>query len=174
MSDTQLKALKEVEVKMNETQHLLEQLINDGGEEKEKEFCVVSVESSQQSSVSPAHPEDTADKATDGDISTRSMTTRETAPWYSAELGGRFTAIRLNITQFTMHYAAHITLYTVDDGVETECATHITAMEDRWTENSWTVTCQDAGTGFKISAFPRPWWTTTPLILAEILVEVQQ
>ena len=151
MSDTQLKTLE------------------DGGEEKE--FCVVSVESSQQSSVISTFPDGTADKATDGDISTMSETAFEPAPWYSAELGGRFTAIRLNITQFSMGNTHHLTIYTLENGVETECARH--NEDELWRDRPWSAMCQNAGTGFKISAVPKPYRTTTNMILQEITVEVQ-
>ena len=85
------------------------------------------------------------DKATDGDMSSGSLTAFdfEPVPWYSAELGGRFTAIRLNIMQFSMGYT-----YITD---------HLTINEaELRKDNPWIVLCQNAGTGFKISAVPKP------------------
>ena len=191
MSDTQLTSLKEVmesleelEEKLNETQYLLEDqqeelikskelleyLIDGGGEEKE--FTLVNVTSSLLSSATAAYPNGTADKATDGDINTTAITSYEYEPYYSAELGVRFTAIKLNISEYT--FGADI-VYIVDNGVETECARRV---EPSTTKSfTWEVLCQNAGTGFKISAVPVYAFnraTVTYLELAEVTVEVKR
>ena len=129
-----------------------------------QEFSVVSVTSSRLSS---------ADRATDGDITTNALTGFEAAPWYSAELGDTFSAIRLTIVGYTGRFTASHTVYTVNNGVETECAKRV--EEERRKSFIWTVVCENAGNGFKITAGPDPeavLWIRASLSVYEVTVEV--
>ena len=162
--------LEDQQEELIKSKELLEYLIDGGGEEEE--FTLVNVKSSLLSSATAAYPDRTADKATDGDINTTAITSYEYEPYYSAELGVRFTAIKLNISEYT--FGADI-VYIVDNGVETECARR---FEPSTTKSlTWEVLCQNAGTGFKISAVPVYAFnraTVTYLELAEVTVEVKR
>lgn len=131
------------ESELEETQIKLEDLL------KDREVCGLLTRAKVVSSrLSSVLTNNTADKATDGRSDTEAATETENYPWYSAELGVRFSRIQLSMRlfQFTErqqdehHFDpmdSSFTVYTVDEGVKTRC-------RDRETS------CHTAGTGFKI------------------------
>jgi len=92
--------------------------------------------------------QNTADKATDNKPNSFASTNFEKTPVYTAQLDSRFKGIQLNITGYT-HFPCLLTIYTVDNGVETICSQP--EMDKAGTY--WkTVGCKSSGSGFKIVA----------------------
>lgn len=170
------KEIKEALEKLDKIKKQLEDLIDDGpipaitfyNVHEEKEFFRVDVAFSKLSSVQNWN--NASDKATDGDVTTAAVTKFEALPWYSAELGLRFSAIKLNITGFLIFSAEkYQTVYTVDNGVETLCAKLRIQQRKKF---NWTVICETPGTGFKISA-SRDNGESTAVNLYEVTIEVK-
>ena len=178
MSETERKTLKEAVEKLQETKKQLivmkKQLdaLIDGKEEEKARFTRVDLATSRMSSMMGLSDKQqwSADKATDGYEGTSAKTSAGMAPWYSAQLGVRFSAIRLNITGTTSYATESTTIFTVDEGVETECETR-----GELGKFSWTVECPNTGTGFKIMVKRQPESSFSPyLTINEVTVEIQQ
>jgi len=118
------------------------------------------------SSLSTNNYNGNAADATDGDTSTRAQTDKELTPWYKADLGRRFTGIQLHIQGYSWVDTGAVTVYIMDNDVETQCSTRVVKSDYRWT-----VSCPNAGDGFKITATASK---TEPIVLAlyEITVDI--
>ena len=133
----------EIKKEVEETKKSLEDML------KETQWIGVNVISSKQSR--PYSNWQDPKYATDGDLSTCNFLNQH-KPWYSAEVGTSFTAIKLNFTLKPHWLTDSYTLYTVDDGVETKCAEHDVEKLSEEEKKSWAVECRNSGTGFKISS----------------------